>query len=593
MKAGGRRSLDGCPLSPRTSFCMFRASTVRWRLLRHGAIFACVACSFSISQDAATDNRPHLPAKTPVFKSSVRRVIVDVMVSDSMAKPVLNLTQADFSILEDGKPQTIRSFDIHNFDAVSDGLPKFPEHMPPNTFVNLPRTPERGPLYALLLDLLNIDVSDQPYARMQLWQFIRNKPPGTRFAVFVLSDRLYMVQGFTEDRNALANVIDPKNSHSGIPRIFLNAENFRPYISTPAMLAEIGRYLEDFPGHKNLIWLSGSFPSAIMPGSDPTTEALSITDQVKEASGALARAQIAVYPVDARGMVARTPDTGSPLIADAALNATYLTEEEIAHSTGGRALNSKNDLAGALAEATETGGRYYTLSYSPMNQNYDGQLRRIQVEVSKRSYRLDYRRSYYAIPGSTPVQGMKEKAPSELQPLIVAKPSDSLAANMQHGAPLSHQLLFRAHVYTVSETPKTAAKQLGGVETAAALVDSDSEKKQGAHGSPQTYQIDYLVAARYPALEVAAIAYDSEGKILNTADERVIEESAQIPAGRKDGAIYRVHQTFKVPVNASSVRLGVRDIATDNVGALEIKLPLPHEAENPEHGRGEPKKGAD
>ncbi len=72
---------------------------------------------------------------------------------------------------------------------------------------------------------------------------------------------------------------------------------------------------------------------------------------------------------------------------------------------------------------------------------------------------------------------------------------------------------------------------------------------------------------------MAAAAYDDDGKILNAAIERVIEQG-EFPDGKKGGAIYRVQQKFDVPVNAATVRVAVRDVATDNVGALEIKLPL-------------------
>jgi hypothetical protein len=62
---------------------------------------------------------------------------------------------------------------------------------------------------------------------------------------------------------------------------------------------------------------------------------------------------------------------------------------------------------------------------------------------------------------------------------------------------------------------------------------------------------------------------------LNSTIERVIEESAAFPQpAKQSGAIYRVQQKFDVPVNAATVRVAVRDVATDNVGALEIKLPL-------------------
>ena len=543
------------------------------------------------SSSATSQAPPPLQGIQPgnlVFKSTVRRVVVDVVVSDSLGRPVAGLTADDFKIDEDGKPQQIRSFDVHDFDHVSDSLPELPAVMPANTFVNVPAGPERGPLYVLLLDLLNMETDDQPLARKQLSEFIRKKPLGTRFAIYVLTDHLFQVQGFTEDRNLLAESLDPGNPHSKIPKIFLYADNFRPYISTPAILGKIGEYLADLPGHKNLIWLSGSFPSAILPSADSNTEALSVSDQIKRATDILARARIAVYPIDVRGVVVTAPSAGSPgapdagagLHADAAVNALHMTEEEIASATGGRAYYGSNDIAESLTAATETGGRYYTLMYSPSNQNYEGKLRHIRIDLARRGYRLEYRRSYFGTADSMKKEPPREKPlVTELQPAEMHRPSNSLTPNLQHGAPMVHQLLFRAAFHTVSPAAKATQEQLARL---AQSIDGHAKEspKSRRDLKLQTYQIDYTIAARYPLLEIAAAAYDEEGKILNAAIQRVIEEGSLFPEVKEGGAIYRVQQKFDVPVNASTVRVAVRDVATDNIGALEIKLPLSPDGAN-------------
>ena len=86
-----------------------------------------------------------------VFRSTVRRVPVDVVVQDKDGRPVLGLKQSDFIVQEDGKDQRILSFDVAGGPATAFVPPKLPP-MPPNTFVDLPREPERGPLYILYYD---------------------------------------------------------------------------------------------------------------------------------------------------------------------------------------------------------------------------------------------------------------------------------------------------------------------------------------------------------------------------------------------------------------------------------------------------------
>jgi VWFA-related protein len=539
-----------------------------------------------------------------VIHENVRRVVVDVVVSDSNGKPVAGLNASDFSVAEDGKSQRIRSFDVHDFDSSVDALPKRPAFLPTNTFVNLPSAPERGPLYVLLLDLLNMEVDDQPVAREQLLKFARSKPLGTRFAVFVLSDGFHLLQGFTEDRNQLADVVDPKNSRPHLPKIFLYADNYRPAISIPRVLMSIANFLADLPGHKNIIWISASFPSSIMPSTDPSVDAVNMNDEIKEATNTLARGQIAVYPVDVRGVAVtgatasnsgRTSDVAAGNSADYAVNARHMTEQEIADATGGRAFYGTDDVADALTEATETGAHYYTLSYSPSNLNYNGRMRHIHVELARRGYHLAYRRSYFGNPyfGNAGSKAFQPKtglrAASELEKGQAPRSADSLSPNMQHGAPLAHQLLFRAHIHAVAPPAKATAEQM------ASLADQPAyfrERRSNQRAKPlrpiqlQTYEIDYTVAARYPSLELAAAAFDADGKMLNgvvqMAEENEEDDGARILASARHGAIFRLQQQFDVPMTAVSVRLAVRDVATDNIGALEVSLPLAPEGKTTE-----------
>jgi hypothetical protein len=117
------------------------------------------------------------------------------------------------------------------------------------------------------------------------------------------------------------------------------------------------------------------------------------------------------------------------------LHNDYATADEIARSTGGHAIYSNNDVKGALVEVTEAGANYYTLSYSPTNQNYDGKLRNIRVELAKRGYQLAYRHSYVGADPNLPVQPVKSTLSESPQPES-RKPGDLLYANMQYGAPM-------------------------------------------------------------------------------------------------------------------------------------------------------------
>src|SRR5580698_6541367 len=193
-------------------------------------------------------NEAQSPAVT--IRETVRRVVVDVMVRDANGKPVHGLTAGEFSITEDKRPQQVLSFDVYDFDKASIARAPNAPPLPANVFENVPAAPERGPLYVMVLDLVNTEMTDQMIARQQLMKFVRSKPEGTRFAVFVTSDKLYLVQGFTADKDVLYAAVDPKHPMKHIPKVFLMGRNNGyndPYTAVD-MLTHIGEYLDGIPG---------------------------------------------------------------------------------------------------------------------------------------------------------------------------------------------------------------------------------------------------------------------------------------------------------------------------------------------------------
>ena len=604
--------------------------TFRKRKLLAAALLAGAAhflfTQFLCAQDA-TPSAQGPEAGNLVFKSTVNRVVLDVVVTDSNGRPVHGLTQKDFSLAEDGRPQQVLSFDVHNLESQSD-FAKLPP-LPANTFVNIPPAAEHGPLYVLLLDLVNTEMMDEPYARAQLEKFITAKPAGTRFAIFVLSDGLHLLQGFTDDQKQLAAVLDPANPHPHIPRVFLEQKNFGKG-DTGMMISVvtfIGRFLDGLPGRKNLLWFSGEFPLTFSPSKDDVE---SYQQEVKAALDTLAAAQVAVYPVDIRGVALENPhgaagstggggttqdfrSGGQPTPSGAAtqpisssadssiplsnvphdtqdqgnsiLMQSYMVQDEVAKITGGHAFHSNNGLKDLLEAVVEDGANYYTLSYSPSNRNYNGSLRSIKVELADRSngYQLAYRRSYYGIDLDSPK--LHEKAHEGEAASVPRKLGDSLYANMRHGAPMAHQIYFRAQIHAVGAVAMATPEQMANLQEQANLREHKKKAKAGPPVQLQTYVVDYTVMAqskpgseaRPLALEIAAAAYDAEGLMLNGVVDNT--NPANAPSqGAKPGLV-RAQQQIDVPVSATSIRIAVRDTSTDRIGAMEVALPLAIESQ--------------
>src|SRR3984885_662548 len=558
------------------------------------------------------------------IRQTVRRVVVDVMVRDAHGKPVHGLTANDFSIIEDKEQQRILSFDAYDFDKPSISRGPNAPPLPPNMFVNVPQAPEHGPLYVILYDLVNTATEDQMTARGQILKFIRSKPDGTRFALFTTTDKLRMVQGFTEDKELLYSALDPKNPHPRVPKVFLLGVNYGrgdPYTALD-MLTHLGQYLDGIPGRKNLIWVAGQFDVAMFPREQDPQD---LQEQTREEVNALAQAQVAVFPVDARGVVVNPegaltgarPNGGAsnqdPGSADAAsssslsnptnnpiligmqqaghggsLNRNYATEDLVASMTGGRAFYSTNDLTEALNEATEEGGNYYTLTYSPPSGPDDGKCHNITVKTAQPGYELSYRRNYCHTPLiSAPPDEVADKSSPSVPLIFPLAAGDVLQGNMRLGAPLGHDLVFSAPVRTEGGPAMATPTQMIQLTEQADLYRTHRRHRPAKPLAPvriQMYSVDYRVldpqfkarAARggsQPTLGFPMAGFDGDGRVLNGVVNDAMPESSSESGENKSG-LFRVHQTLVVPVSAVSIRVGVRDRASDRMGTLEVPLPL-------------------
>jgi VWFA-related protein len=306
------------------------------------------------------------PAATPAddqpvltIKRNSHLVVLDVVVTDSKQSPISGLQPTDFTILEKGKPQTILNFDEHGPSAQA-APPPMP-NLPPNTFTNYKPVAEDGPLNILLFDAIDTSMVDQAAVRSQMLKFLDTMQPGTRIAIFSLSNRLRLAQGFTSDRELLRAALNDKKSmpkgsillndtvngdtlgnetargtYSSVDSdadkafggIKASSEAHEATISGDMGITDmisgmtaLAHYLAGFPGRKNLVWFAGLFPANIArmfstPTQVSTNAANSPQDnqnqqsmvamnsfqpEFRETTDLFTQSQVAIYPVDTRG----------------------------------------------------------------------------------------------------------------------------------------------------------------------------------------------------------------------------------------------------------------------------------------------------
>ncbi|HTX75515.1 MAG TPA: VWA domain-containing protein [Terracidiphilus sp.] len=577
---------------------------------------------------AAQSPPPANLTQGPVFRTGARDVVVDIVATDKEGHAIPGLHASDFEVFEDGKPQKVDFFEEHLPKTLPPGAEQPLPAMPPGVFTNVPPAPESDSVNILLLDTLNTPRQDFSYARNQVIKFLHKVAPGTRIAIVVLSDKLTFVQGFTSDTSALLAVmntkqkgVNPQTSQTLVSRteeaennetLAMRSQSMGPMASlgvaalesafesyqdfahrnrtlmTLEALNDLARYLANVPGRKNLIWFSTSFPVYIFPNLGERAESQDLVvplSDVRKAADALTAARVAVYPVNAEGMMndsamnadspglANGPNIGpagsmSPMggfMADAARRADTMTEmNQLAADTGGKAIFNNNDLSTATARDIADGSEYYTLTYAPTNSKLDGSYRNIEIKARDNKVKLAYRRGYNADPLSA---AAKSPEPNPLHPLMFL------------GLPDSTEILYGLRVHPAAAQPALGAK-LAGANTKLT-------------GPFTRYSVEFMIrwtdvrldpgpqTTHTGKVQVELLAYSPDGTALNWIGGTMsLDLKPDIYAAIQRSGI-PAHFDIDVPQGKPFVlSTGVYDWLSGKAGTLQVAQPPVEAAQN-------------
>jgi len=398
------------------------------------------------------------------FRVNTRLVEVDVVVR-SHDQAVTGLTKDDFHILDNGKPQNIATFSVRSSaspgkTSASPGKTN-DTPLPPGTISN--RVSRRGeePVAAtvILLDRLNTAVEDQSYFGQQLLKYLKTLQPGEHVAIYSLLKSLRIVQDFTDDPQRLilaASRIGAQQSVSlaasdqselktavssmtnwsiqapGITQAaqdaataqmailaelgqnavteMEDAEKKNRALLTSRALEDISQHLRGLPGRKKLVWVSGGFPVGTLEVNARHYDEFGT--EVSQAVHALNNANVAVYAVDPRGVVAygnnpvtpiQNTKTGQNMFSQVqqpdpvGLNAPNIAGMNLfASGTGGRAIYGTNDLVDALKTVMEDDEVVYAIGFYPTDQKMDGSYHSLSIKVDRKGLEVHHRQGYLA-----------------------------------------------------------------------------------------------------------------------------------------------------------------------------------------------------
>jgi VWFA-related protein len=559
----------------------------------------------------AQEQKPEVPS--PAIRVSVRLVLADAVVTDKDGKVVTGLGPQDFTVLEDGKPQKVTMVWFEQPAELARVLRGQRAIMPPNVTTNRPayRMPSGAPVI-VLLDALNTPVQDQSRARLEMLKYLdKQLQPGQQIAVYTLARSLKMLQDFTDDPALLKAAVQSFNPSvsmelqiadvnqrlprlsgalpdSGVrspgrdPGLFIQRmQEFYEEQTNVVTDARVGMTLTAFrgiaqavaglPGRKSLVWVSGAFPMATYsrviqysanPNNDPNRVRIEnlYEDKLRETDSILTDAQVAVYAVDARGLMGQllggAEDQGvskagtlvggaeyaqSLQLASGALQETQATMKQVAGDTGGKFFINQNELDHSVALSVQDGASYYLLGYSPEGKA-DSKYHKIEVKVNRPGATVRARHGYYAAGSGDDAKATKQR-------------DAEVGMAMQYGSPGATGVTFDARV-----TPPTpAAKMKVGIDF---IVDPSTISAQDDAGGKKL------------ALEFHAAAYGSNRKLAGQKDVAIKPtlKPADFTRIQQQGLPY--HVDVELPPGRYTLRLGVVDQHNGVIGTADMPLAL-------------------
>jgi len=373
---------------------------------------------------------PSLPAQSDyVFRAKTEIVLVNVTVRDKDGNFARNLKAEDFTVLEDNKPQKVLSFDLENTDAVAT-TDVAQVKVLGNTVAAAP-TPDKPAtpsasfkdrrMVILFFDLSSMEPEEVERATVSAENYVdKQMAPADLVAIVSLGNSLNVDQDFTADKAQLKKVLQAFNSGNGQGfeqgstgttegtadtggSFSADDTEFNIFNTDRRLeaLRTVAKQLEHIDQKKSLIYFSNGM----------TRTGIENQSELRAATNAAVRANMAIYTMDIRGLQAIVPggeaqsaslrgvSAYSGQSMQNAFDSNFSSQETLvtlAGDTGGRAYLDSNDLGKIYKGVQNDTSTYYMLGYHSTNPARDGRYRHITVKLKQPGMKVEYRKGYYA-----------------------------------------------------------------------------------------------------------------------------------------------------------------------------------------------------
>jgi len=329
------------------------------------------------------------PASVPVASAN-RSIVLDVVVADKSGKPVAGLQEQDFTIIDNKQPRKIASFDAATASAPVEVI--------------------------VLIDGVNTSFADVAIEQQDIQAFLKNSAaqfPGP--TTIALLGQLGAALGATSSRDAAALIAALNQGRSGQlakdKRITAYGLDGWQQLSLYT-LDRLASYEAARPGRKLLIWISPGWPLLRTDVSaDDPDQGLSSKEQ-KEMFGSivafsdeLRQARMTAYQIDPSGLADadrfgtsqyKQFEKGVKLASQVQVGSLGL--QILADQSGGRVLNSSNDISGEISKCLADARGYYTLSFDGPRGDGPNEYHALEIKIDKPGLTARTRTGYYAQP---------------------------------------------------------------------------------------------------------------------------------------------------------------------------------------------------
>jgi VWFA-related protein len=368
--------------------------------------------------------------KITTLKVSSNIVLTNVVVRDKKTGAVVKgLKGSDFTVLENGKPQRLSTFDFQSVDEAAVlnekntvvGKASVVQLLNDGNVTDVKALQDHR-LIVMFFDLSSMQPEDIDRSVLAAQDYINKKmQPADLVAMVSLADTLTLDQDFTADKEKLLaatkkydgsdasgfaagneggvtdGTADDSSSFTADDSEFNALNTDRQLLA----IRSVAKTLEKVDQRKSMLYFSGGL----------TRQGIENQASMRAATNEAVKANMAIYAVDTRGLQALPPvgdaSTGSLRGTSAysgasmqnQLNSNFSSQETLgtlASDTGGKLFVDSNDFAPAFQQVQHDTEAYYILGFRSSNQAKDGSYRHLTIKLNRDDVKVEYRPGYYA-----------------------------------------------------------------------------------------------------------------------------------------------------------------------------------------------------